>query len=199
MVGEFIQMTAYDNVEVPADGNYWDDWVKQTSVDEVSQMYTGWDPELLSLLQASDEASRWAVHTVRALPRFVSGNVALVGDAAHAMTPHIGLGGGQGIHDAFILSQLLVYSLIDRSTLGNALKVYDEIRRPASQRIAQWSLECGRMYGFLLPEKRDLPPPSLAREFYLRTDWLRNKNVLDSELEKARNELDKSLQMGRQL
>ena len=184
-------MTAYDNIEVPADGKYWDDWVKQTSVDEVSQMYTGWDPELLSLLQALDEASRWAVHTVRPLPRFVSGNVALIGDAAHAMTPHLGLGGGQGIHDAFILSQLLVHSLIGPSTLSNALKVYDEIRRPASQQIAQWSLECGQMYGFLLPKERDLSSFSLAREFHLRTDWLKDANVLDSDLEKALNELRK--------
>ena len=82
-------MTAYDNTRVLSDEKFWDDWVKQISVDEVSRMYTGWEPELLSLLQTSREASRWAIHTVRPLPRFVSGNVALVGDAAYAMTPHI--------------------------------------------------------------------------------------------------------------
>ncbi|KAB8211532.1 hypothetical protein BDV34DRAFT_219488 [Aspergillus parasiticus] len=196
MVGDFVQMTAYDNVEVATDGKFCDDWVKQTPVDEVSQQYSGWDPELLSLLNASSDASRWAIHTVRPLSRYAVGHVALVGDAAHAMTPHIGLGGGQGIHDAFILSQLLMHSSIDRSTLGNALDVYDEIRRPASQRIAQWSLECGLMYGFLIPDKKDLPPDSLAKEFYMRTDWLRNKNVLDTELALAQNELRKSLQRG---
>ncbi|KAA8645188.1 FAD-dependent oxidoreductase [Aspergillus tanneri] len=194
MVGEFVQMTAYDHVPVPSNGKFWDDWVKQVSVDTVSQLYTGWDPTLLSLLQASREASQWAIHTVGPLPQFVSGNVALVGDAAHAMTPHIGLGGGQGIHDAFVLSHILTKPSIDRSTLTTALSVYDRVRRPASQRIAQWSLECGLMYGFLLPKKREQPPASLAKEFYMRTDWLRNKNVLDSELELVQNELKKALQ-----
>lgn len=196
MVGEY--MTAYDNVQVPPDERYWDDWVKQVSVDEVSRLFTGWEPALLSLLQASGEASRWAIHTVRPLHQFVSGNVALMGDAAHAMAPHIGLGGGQGIHDAFILSQLLMHASIARSTLGNALNVYDQIRRPGSQRIAQWSLECGLIHSFLLPEKRDLPPSSLGQEYMMRTDWLRDRNVLDRELELTQNEMNKSMQEGPQ-
>ena len=36
---------------------------------------------------------------------WVDGNVALLGDAAHAMQPNLGQGGGQAIEDAFVLSQ----------------------------------------------------------------------------------------------
>ena len=42
-----------------------------------------------------------------ALPRWSRGSVALLGDAAHAMTPNLGQGGAQAIEDALVLSRIL--------------------------------------------------------------------------------------------
>lgn len=185
-------MTAYDNVDHDPNIPYSDAWEAQVSIDEVYQGYQGWEPELLGLLKSAPDASRWAIHVVKPLPWYIFGNVVLVGDAAHAMTPHIGLGGGQGIEDALVLSQLLMHPLVNGDNVADALTVYDKIRRLESQRVARWSQECGLMYAFLLPEKKGLPLSSLGNEFCLRTDWLREENALAHELQMAKAMLENS-------
>lgn len=39
--------------------------------------------------------------------KWVRGPVAILGDAAHGMLPHLGAGAGQGIEDAYLLGKLL--------------------------------------------------------------------------------------------
>lgn len=41
------------------------------------------------------------------LDSYVNGRVALIGDAAHAMLPHLGAGAGQGLEDVLLLVKLL--------------------------------------------------------------------------------------------
>ena len=47
--------------------------------------------------QCIDKGTLWAVHTVKHLPSYYHGRVALIGDAAHAMMPFQGSGAGQGV------------------------------------------------------------------------------------------------------
>ena len=60
--------------------------------------------ELLNLLEKPDI---WALFEHSDLPSYWKGKVALLGDAAHASTPHQGAGAGMGIEDAFVLGGLL--------------------------------------------------------------------------------------------
>jgi 2-polyprenyl-6-methoxyphenol hydroxylase-like FAD-dependent oxidoreductase len=70
----------------------------------------------------------------------VTGAVALLGDAAHAMTPNLGQGAAQAIEDAVVLGAAL-----GRSTeLAAGLSRYDAERRPRSQRVARASYLVGR-------------------------------------------------------
>ena len=62
-------------------------------------------------------------HLGTPLPSYVEGRVALVGDAAHAMTPFLGQGACQALEDAVVLAQL-----------PNDLAEYDRQRRPAPNR-----------------------------------------------------------------
>ncbi|MFG1866595.1 FAD-dependent oxidoreductase [Micromonospora arborensis] len=82
-------------------------------------------------------------HLAVPLPSYVRGRVALLGDAAHAMTPNLGQGAGQAIEDAVVLGAVCVGGA---EGVPAALAAYDEQRRPRSQAIARASVTAGR-YG----------------------------------------------------
>ncbi|ETS82835.1 hypothetical protein PFICI_04711 [Pestalotiopsis fici W106-1] len=73
---------------------------------------------------------------------YVSGNICIIGDAAHATTPWQGSGGGMSIEDSLILSTLLGRAKTTKDA-GAALKIYDQVRRPRTQSIVESSRETG--------------------------------------------------------
>ncbi|GAB3565133.1 FAD-dependent monooxygenase [Amycolatopsis endophytica] len=74
------------------------------------------------------------------LPTYLRGRVALLGDAAHAMTPYLGQGGCQAIEDAVVLAA----AIAGHERVEDALAHYDRERRPRSQAIARRSDQAGR-------------------------------------------------------
>jgi salicylate hydroxylase len=75
---------------------------------------------------------------------YVSGPVCIMGDAAHAMTPWQGSGGSMSIEDSLIISTLLGRAKNLHEALV-ALKVYDQVRRPRTQRVVDSSRATGAM------------------------------------------------------
>ncbi|RYP79010.1 hypothetical protein DL770_006755 [Monosporascus sp. CRB-9-2] len=73
---------------------------------------------------------------------YVAGPLCVMGDAAHATTPWQGSGGGMSIEDSLILSTLLGSAKNPTEAL-TALKVYDQVRRPRTQRIVESSRVTG--------------------------------------------------------
>ncbi|MEV4880094.1 FAD-dependent monooxygenase [Streptomyces cyaneofuscatus] len=75
------------------------------------------------------------------LPRFHSGRVALLGDAAHAMTPNMGQGGCQAIEDAVVVAHLLAGD----ADVPAALAAYTKARRRRTTRISSRSRRIGEL------------------------------------------------------
>ncbi|MFD3649461.1 FAD-dependent monooxygenase [Streptomyces cyaneofuscatus] len=75
------------------------------------------------------------------LPRLHSGRVALLGDAAHAMTPNMGQGGCQAIEDAVVVAHLLA----DDADVPAALAAYTEARHRRTTRISRRSRRIGEL------------------------------------------------------
>lgn len=75
---------------------------------------------------------------------YVSGPIAIMGDAAHATTPWHGSGGGMSLEDSLVLSALLSRATTPAEA-WLALQAYDAVRRPRTQRIVQSSRETGRI------------------------------------------------------
>jgi 2-polyprenyl-6-methoxyphenol hydroxylase-like FAD-dependent oxidoreductase len=117
--------------------------------------FGGWHEPIPALLAAAEEHSvlRHDIYDLPPLESFTAGRVALVGDAAHAMTPDMGQGANQALEDAVTLAELLdTYG-----DIGQGLAAYDRIRRPRTQMVCRRSRRIGAVaQGRTLPALRDL-------------------------------------------
>lgn len=97
--------------------------------------------EVLGRLEP-DEILRHDLYQIATpLPRYRDGNVALIGDAAHAMTPDLGRGAGEALVDAVTLAECLAGT----ATVDAGLVGYDARRRRPTQRLVRLSHRVGRV------------------------------------------------------
>jgi len=127
--------------------------VEQRTREDVAAAYHGWEAEVQQLVQCIDHVSMWTINTLKALPIASHGAVALIGDAAHAMTPHQGSGAGQAIEDAYVLAALLTHSSTTRKSIPRTLKIYEKVRLPHANEIQRRSRENGKLYEFASHEQ----------------------------------------------
>jgi 2-polyprenyl-6-methoxyphenol hydroxylase-like FAD-dependent oxidoreductase len=102
-----------------------------------------WHPSVAALIEATPPAGVHVVETaqlVRPLPTLVVGRVALLGDAAHAMTPDLGQGACLAFEDAVAIGKVLVDA--DPAYVPAALQIYSARRLP---RTSQQQWEARRM------------------------------------------------------
>jgi 2-heptyl-3-hydroxy-4(1H)-quinolone synthase len=86
--------------------------------------FQGPAPELLASLKTADQLI-WNDLEEICLDTWVKGRVALLGDAAHAMTPNMGQGAAMAIEDAFVLADELAH----QHDISAALTRYEQRRR----------------------------------------------------------------------
>ncbi|MGI5341467.1 FAD-dependent monooxygenase [Streptomyces sp. CA-181903] len=106
--------------------------------------FGGWHapiPELLAATRPEDVLHHDIHELVTPLPSFVAGRVAVLGDAAHAMTPFLGQGACQALEDAVTLAA----ALAAEPSIASGLARYDAERRPRSQAVARAARQAGRM------------------------------------------------------
>ncbi|MBX3099689.1 MAG: FAD-dependent monooxygenase [Salinibacterium sp.] len=102
----------------------------------VLERFSAWHQPIRAVIEAtpSDSVLRHDIYDLKRLPAsFVRGRTALLGDAAHGMTPNLGQGAGQAIEDA----ATLVLALRGRADIDSALRLYGDIRRKRTKAI--WS------------------------------------------------------------
>lgn len=104
--------------------------------------YRDWHPAVQDVLRRVDEETM-LVHELLETPRlpaYVRGHVALLGDAAHAMSPNLGRGACEAIVDAVVLGEELA-----RHSVPVALRRYDRRRRVSDTAVAWASRVMGRV------------------------------------------------------
>ncbi len=109
----------------------------------VQSLFRGWHTPIEPILEATDASKiiRTDVYDIEPLPQWSKGRVALIGDAAHAMSPNMGQGGCQALEDAPALAE----SLQDRADIQTALQVYETRRKPRAERVATQSRRIGQI------------------------------------------------------
>ncbi|SEL49072.1 2-polyprenyl-6-methoxyphenol hydroxylase [Aquimarina amphilecti] len=72
-------------------------------------MFSEYDPLVTDLIKNTPNETifRGDLSDLELLNKWNSGNICLIGDAAHSMTPDLGQGGAQAIEDAFYLSNFI--------------------------------------------------------------------------------------------
>jgi 2-polyprenyl-6-methoxyphenol hydroxylase-like FAD-dependent oxidoreductase len=124
-------------------------------------LFAGWHRPVAEVLAATPEEAILRNDILHRLPapRWVEDRVALLGDAAHPMTPNLGQGACQAIEDAVILADCLAS---EGSDLARALRSYEVRRKTRADAFVLAALRLGRLAQFENPVGRWLRDLLLA-------------------------------------
>jgi len=112
-------------------------WSAKGDVGELRSGFTGFDSEVEHVLAACPDVHKWAIFDREALDQWVDGNVTLLGDACHPMTPYMAQGAAMAIEDAAVLSRCL--EGVDASGVADALRRFEATRKERTTRVQETS------------------------------------------------------------
>lgn len=180
---DFVNMVA-----IPHDqGETWswsqDEWTVPATPDEIRQRFEGWYKPLVDIICDYSLPCKWALFDLKHDAPYCKGNMCLLGDSAHATTPHLGAGAGMAMEDAYLLSSLIA-SVGDVAQIGNAFRAYDALRRPRTQGCIEKSRNAALAMDFLTLEVAD-DTTALKQIMESSYKWLWHED-LDSQLCEAK-------------
>lgn len=116
-------------------------WAIPATNEEFAQAYAGYEPDLLALIHniPTGDLFKWGLRDREPLKSWTVGRVTMLGDAAHPMTPFLGQGACLALEDALLLGRAFAAS----SSASEALKRYEEARRPRGTHVQLSSREEG--------------------------------------------------------
>lgn len=139
-------------IRLDAERVYWfanenaapDDIAREVDLERLRKTFAGWPTPISEVLAGADTGSTFR-HAIYDRPyrrdRRGRGRVALVGDAAHPMTPDLGQGACQAIEDAEALAQCLASA----SDPVAALRAFEELR----WKRVSWIVRRSRFQGWV--------------------------------------------------
>ncbi|KAJ5020363.1 hypothetical protein J3E73DRAFT_413018 [Bipolaris maydis] len=143
--GKIMNVVAFNSRET------WDSekWVVTTSKQDMQADFAEWGPHVQKIIGAMQNPDIWALFMHPPCETYTKGRVCLLGDAAHATTPHQGAGAGMCMEDAHVLAGL-IKDANSTEELMCAFRTFDEVRRERTQKLVTTSYETGQVYDFEL-------------------------------------------------
>jgi 2-polyprenyl-6-methoxyphenol hydroxylase-like FAD-dependent oxidoreductase len=119
---------------------------------ELARLFGPWHepiPQLLAIASPRDVLRNDVAELAAPLPSFHRGRAALLGDAAHPMTPNLGQGACQALEDAVVISRLATGA--EPEAVAGLLTAYTEARLPRTANVVRWSRRAGTMATWTSP------------------------------------------------
>jgi 2-polyprenyl-6-methoxyphenol hydroxylase-like FAD-dependent oxidoreductase len=124
-------------VALPESGDSRDGWevhrkeevdgFKSTVLENLENAQGEWGPAIKEIVNNISVVNFYPVYRLPPGGIWSKGRCLLIGDAAHAMSPHAGQGVSMALEDVFLLSRLLEDP---KRPLNNVFEIYERIRRP---------------------------------------------------------------------
>jgi 2-polyprenyl-6-methoxyphenol hydroxylase-like FAD-dependent oxidoreductase len=125
----------------------------EVQLELLRRWFAGWHRPIQALINATRPEELWqqAMAELNPLPRRFGlgvgrGGIALLGDAAHAMTPSLGQGACLALEDAITLGTLLAEGG-PGGPLDGALSRYDRLRRRRTAKLVRQARRLGTLFG----------------------------------------------------
>ncbi len=111
---------------------------------ELLEHFAGWHEPVPALVRETPDESilRNDVYDLEPLERWGEGRVALMGDAAHAMTPNLGQGAGLALEDAVVLALCVRDS---RGEVSSGLQRYELLRAERARKTVEMARRLGKL------------------------------------------------------
>ena len=158
------------------DGEWKEDrWVLPMKRTDMEEDFKDWGSSVKSILSLMEKPDVWALFDHPPAHTYNKGRICLLGDAAHATTPHQGSGAGMALEDAYILSNLLG-QIKDSMEIERAFKAYEAVRKERSQKVVTTSRTAGRVYD-LEQEGVEDNLEKLSKDLEERQKWIWNHDL----------------------
>ncbi len=138
-VSNWRQFNIVAAIDSPWTGTGWRETTKASGLQ--AAFVDAADP-LASLLATPLEWIKWAAADVEPLATWTTGNLALIGDAAHAMLPYLAQGAAMSLEDACVLAKMIEQN----QSPSTAFAAYAEIRRARTGKVQIESRRLAAIY-----------------------------------------------------
>jgi salicylate hydroxylase len=122
-------------------------WTETGSKSDFDRLFASFHPAVREMIDVADVCFVQAIHSRTPLARWFEGRVVLLGDALHAMPPHLGQGAGMAMEDAMVLARLMS----EKGEPSEAFRAFQEARQARIESVRAAVIQAGRVYNFGSP------------------------------------------------
>jgi 6-hydroxynicotinate 3-monooxygenase len=112
-------------------------WSLKASVEELRAAFVGFHPTVTQVLEACPSVNKWAIFERDPLPSWTKGNVVLIGDACHPMTPYMAQGAATAMEDAAVVTRCLEGCA--PTDVAEAFRKFEAVRKPRTSEVQKVS------------------------------------------------------------
>lgn len=132
-------------------------WSAEGDIDVFRDAFAAFHPYVQKIIWTVQRVHRWAINAHDPMSAWSSGNVVLLGDACHTVTPYMGQGAALAMEDAVVLARALAAIDGDKDGVPEALRRYEAARKPRTshvQRLSEqntwgrYGADTGWLYGY---------------------------------------------------